>query len=669
MNKNYTTNQVFKTAILIICFFVSNFKLFSQDDLGRIQKVVASDRTANETFGFSVSIYQNYAVVGCPYTGTDENGTNSITAAGAIYILEKNSNGEWIEVKKIVAPNRETYNLFGSDVAIYDNNIIVGSPGDDYDSNNSNFLSDAGSAFIYERDNLGNWNLQQKICPTIRASNDYFGRSVSIDFNRLVVGAPYNQTDLSNANPLYAAGAVFAFEKTMGGTWIQFQKIVEQNRQANNQFGISLDQSYDMIVVGSPFNSTDATNSNFIAEAGAAYTYMWPAGPISYFSKIVASDRKTGAKFGFSVAINSGMLAIGAPYETSDAANLNPITGAGAVYSYNFMVTPSPAFYFDTKMVAPDRSTFTMLGRDVDVYGYHIIAGSSNSYDLNNDNFVQEAGAAYVFKKVITFDFNKKLVARNRAIVDYFGSSVAISSNSDGLVSLVNCNYDDEDENESNVMSETGSVYFYGTCVSSTSSITESACNRFEYYGSTYSNSGTYTDTIPNAIGCDSIVTINLTIIPLDTTLSYTNGTLTSNASNATFQWVNCQTGLDVPGATNQSFTPSVNGMYKVRITSNTNGCEVESACAVINNAGINENENLLFTYYPNPATNQITIEGKEKIKRIRIYQLTGGLIQELEIESIEKITLDVSNLIKGIYFFQVETSNSEIETFKISIQ
>lgn len=672
MNKNYTTLRVLKTVFIFCSFFTFLNHSFSQNDFDRIQKVVANDRVLYDQFGSSVSISGDLAAIGSPRSSFDANGLNEISSAGAVYIFERNTNGSWIQVAKITAPVRRVGNFFGQDVDLFGQTLIIGSPDDDYDSNEANFISDAGSAFIFEKNVSGVWTFVQKLTPSVRTMNDHFGNKVSVSNNRALVNSPYNGTDASNANPMSATGAVFAFEKNVSGIWNQVLKIVEPIRYDNNMFGSDIDISNSFFVIGSPHNTYDAANLNYFSDAGAAYAYQWGPSGISFFQKIVANDRKVFGLFGTSVAIDNGYIAIGARGESTDENNLNPINFAGAVYAFNLGVTPFVAFHFFDKMVAPDRSSDTQLGySSIDIINGYIIAGSFNSYDnsLTSNNLIYQSGSSYIFRWTTGYEFYKKIISTSRDENDYFGISVALGSTPDGLIALVGSHYDNQDQNEQNYIDDTGSSFFFGPCVSTTHSITVSDCNNYDFHGNFYTSSGTYVDTIPNAIGCDSIVTINLTIIPLDTTLSYSNGTLTSNASNATFQWVNCQTGLDVPGATNQSFTPSVNGMYKVRITSNTNGCEVESACAVINNAGINENENLLFTYYPNPATNQITIEGKEKIKRIRIYQLTGGLIQELEIESIEKITLDVSNLIKGIYFFQVETSNSEIEAFKISIQ
>lgn len=77
--------------------------------------------------------------------------------------------------------------------------------------------------------------------------------------------------------------------------------------------------------------------------------------------------------------------------------------------------------------------------------------------------------------------------------------------------------------------------------LSPTASITETACGSYtSSAGNVYSVSGVYTDTIPNGVGCDSIITINLTVTSLDTAVTVSGGTLSSNMMLADYQWLDC---------------------------------------------------------------------------------------------------------------------------------
>ena len=75
-------------------------------------KIVASDRFTDDQFGSLVSISGNYAIVGAVNEDEDENGLNTISNCGWAYIYEKDSNGNWVEVQKIVASDRSGYDRY-----------------------------------------------------------------------------------------------------------------------------------------------------------------------------------------------------------------------------------------------------------------------------------------------------------------------------------------------------------------------------------------------------------------------------------------------------------------------------------------------------------------------------------------------------------------------------
>jgi len=95
-----------------------------------------------------------------------------------------------------------------------------------------------------------------------------------------------------------------------------------------------------------------------------------------------------------------------------------------------------------------------------------------------------------------------------------------------------------------------------------------------------YSSAGNHTAYLISPYGCDSIVETNLTLtVPnVDTTLAINGDTLTGNPSNQNYEWINCATGLLVPGATSNLFVAPYTGDFKAKITS-INGCSAFSSC------------------------------------------------------------------------------------------
>ena len=145
------------------------------DEFKQIQKITVSDEASVDYFGYSVSIYEDTIVVGA--YGDDDKGSDS----GSAYIFEKNSNEDWEEIQKITASDGAIYNRFGYSISIYNETIVVGT----YDDRNS----ESGSAYIFEKNSNGAWSQIQKITASDGELNDYFGSSVSIYEDIIVVGA------------------------------------------------------------------------------------------------------------------------------------------------------------------------------------------------------------------------------------------------------------------------------------------------------------------------------------------------------------------------------------------------------------------------------------------------------------------------------------------------
>ncbi len=142
------------------------------------------------------------------------------------------------------------------------------------------------------------------------------------------------------------------------------------------------------------------------------------------------------------------------------------------------------------------------------------------------------------------------------------------------------------------------------------SAISETACGNYSAPdGTTYTTSGIKTAVIPNAAGCDSTITINLTVNNIDVSVAQNGVTLSANTTTAIYQWLDCNNGKSIiNGETNQSFTATKNGSYAVEITQNN--CVDTSACNAINSVGILENTfDNEITVYPNPTEGIVKID------------------------------------------------------------
>lgn len=203
----------------------------------------------------------------------------------------------------------------------------------------------------------------------------------------------------------------------------------------------------------------------------------------------------------------------------------------------------------------------------------------------------------------------------------------------------------------------------YDVCVPTSSTNDIEACDSLISPSGNYvwTVSDIYMDTIPNIAGCDSIMTIHLTVTSIDESVTQTGVTLVSNMGGAEYQWVNCGGGhIAVPLATNQTFAPVSNGSYAVVVTKN--GCSDTSECFTISNIGFSEPQDNLIIIQPNPAREMITIEtGSITTGQILITDISGKEILSTTITSgfTQIFVNDLKT--KGTYFVKILNDEGKI--------
>ena len=204
---------------------------------------------------------------------------------------------------------------------------------------------------------------------------------------------------------------------------------------------------------------------------------------------------------------------------------------------------------------------------------------------------------------------------------------------------------------------------------SNTSTDTQTACDSYTWIdGNTYTSSNnTATHTLTNAAGCDSVVTLNLTINNVDNGVTNSSPTLTANATSATYQWLDCNNNYaQISGETSQSFTATVNGNYAVEVTENN--CTDTSACELVNNSLILENsfENIPLLY-PNPTTGELTLELANVFENITLDVRTavGQLVSTHVYKSKNKFTFEIKDL-PGIYIIEALNEKGNSAKFRV---
>ena len=151
----------------------------------------------------------------------------------------------------------------------------------------------------------------------------------------------------------------------------------------------------------------------------------------------------------------------------------------------------------------------------------------------------------------------------------------------------------------------------------------------------------------------------SITVVSVDTTVIVTDSTLTASTTWATYEWINCATGMTISGATSQKYQPVVTGDYKVVVT--INGCSDTSNChrITVRYAGVNELVNENISIYPNPAKDKLTVsyEGNY-IQKISIIDVNGKIIVS-KIPNKNKIIFDLNRLNSGFYFVKIESESA----------
>ena len=219
-----------------------------------------------------------------------------------------------------------------------------------------------------------------------------------------------------------------------------------------------------------------------------------------------------------------------------------------------------------------------------------------------------------------------------------------------------------------------------GESVTFTASGTSSLTYDFQSGGTSVQNSAATTYTVsPAATAAISVEgeyntcpilsnSVNLIVVTVDSSASKTNdstGAAAMTMAGTSYQWIDCGTGLAVPGATSQVFTASATGNYKVAVS--LGGCSDTSSCYffILPTASISNNGIKSLSIYPSPANNYLVVKTENvAITSLTVVDVNGKLISTNTPQN-SSVKLDVSQLKSGVYLLKIETANgSEVKRF-----
>ena len=193
----------------------------------------------------------------------------------------------------------------------------------------------------------------------------------------------------------------------------------------------------------------------------------------------------------------------------------------------------------------------------------------------------------------------------------------------------------------------------------SSSTVNINSCDSYTLNGQTYNSGGIYTQVIPNAAGCDSTITLDLTlnyspITPIVTIQNEVNLS-TSNNSGVTYQWIQCSDLTAIAGQINSSFNPTVNGLYAV-VATNSCGSDT-SDCADVSTIGFFDMKQYQILVYPNPNNGEFYIEIPSELlgQLLRIVDINGRLIKSIKVNKLVN-SIDILDLARGSYWLQIDS-------------
>ena len=381
----------------------------------QIAKLTASDGVAGDLFGHSVAVDGDTAVVGA-YEDESEK--------GAAYVLAKDSSGAWSQVAKLTASDGEAGDIFGWSVAVDGDTVVVGARYDD-------------SAYVFTKPGTG-WATATetaKLTASDRVVGDWFGQSVAVDWDTVVVGASEDD----------GSGSAYVFTKAADSVWTdatQTAKLTASDGDDFDEFGKSVAVDGDTVVAGAPNNDG----------YGSAYVFIKPAAgwdDATQTAKLTPGATDDGAAglagtFGAAVAVDGDTVVVGASAYSGSQ---------GRAYVFT---KPSGGWEDAerTAELATSDDEKNQFGWSVAVDGNTVVVGAHT--DDASDS-VNDSGSVYVFTKAtdsVWADATEtvKLTATDGASGEQFGWSIAAG----GGTVVVGAHWDDDKGADS------GSAYVYG---------------------------------------------------------------------------------------------------------------------------------------------------------------------------------------------------------------
>lgn len=183
------------------------------------------------------------------------------------------------------------------------------------------------------------------------------------------------------------------------------------------------------------------------------------------------------------------------------------------------------------------------------------------------------------------------------------------------------------------------------------------SCGPYMFNNLVFAETGVYMVEFVNGQGCQAMMTLDLEIIKINTSVEHVQVMLTAmQSSGVTYQWIDCANNSPIAGATGQSFIPAQNGLYAVQIS--TDECSVTTECVEFNDISIDQVDSVVLMVYPNPSMGEFMVRlGAQTNVNYELLDARGRLVEAGRWTTIENM-IDLSGESSGVYMLRVDGQN-----------
>lgn len=415
----------------------------------------ANNSDSLDMFGMMVAMSGDTLVVGAAFEDSNaktidgDGSNNDLQDSGAAYVFVRRGEN-WEQQAYLKPTDPLTQDYFGLSVAISGDTIVVGAVRSDF-LGLSPTTPRPGVAYVFTRKD-GKWSQTARLSPASGAAGDEYGYNLAIEGDLLAVGAPRDA----------GSGAVYVYVRN-GNDWQEQQKVKPAPTVANGMFGSALAISKDSLIVGASADGTEKSG------AGSAYVFTPADGHWAQSQRLTGDPISTDASFGYVLAMSGDYAIIGAP-------RVKAITGDALVV----MVDPGEAFVFHREVAGwkQTQRLQAMLPRQNDSFGSSVAmlggnaligacGDASGATTIGGDAARRDAvyaGAGYLYAlEGAEWKLSAYLKARNTDSADSLGFGAALSND----VAVLSANWESSNakgingDQSNNGAAYAGAVYVF----------------------------------------------------------------------------------------------------------------------------------------------------------------------------------------------------------------